>query len=230
MTVKAPRRRSAHWEERRGAILREGAEQFASQGFDRTTVQDVMDAFDSTAAAFYYYFADKTELLRELLDRFLARAEERLRELDEQPLAPAEKLRLMLAEHATTIATDPAMAGVLFEELRTLPEPVRALTRARLTAYTGRLEALHAAGVAAGELAAMDSSVAMPLVLGMCNQTYRWFRPSEAMSASALGDAAAGMAMRALGAGTEVGQTDNSERSVHYGTRPAEPSPERTER
>src|ERR1700754_2116181 len=99
MTAKRSQPRSAYWEGRRGAIVRRGAELFATQGFDRTTVQDVMDGFETTAAAFYYYFADKSELLTEMLDVFLAEAEERLGELDARPLAAAAKLRLMLGEH-----------------------------------------------------------------------------------------------------------------------------------
>jgi TetR/AcrR family transcriptional regulator, cholesterol catabolism regulator len=194
------RDRSDHWEQRRDAILRCGAKLFAAQGFDRTTVQDIMDEFDSTAAAFYYYYGDKNELLTEMLDRFLARAEKRLRWLDDHPLPDWAKLRLMIAEHTTTIAGDPAMAAVLFEELRTLPEPVRAQTYARMTAYTGRLEQIFAAGVAAGDFAQLDPGVAVSTVLGMSNHSYRWFRPSAALSAEDFGELVADMAMRAVGA------------------------------
>jgi TetR/AcrR family transcriptional regulator, cholesterol catabolism regulator len=193
------RDRSDHWAQRREEILRCGARLFAAQGFDRTSVQDIMDEFESTAAAFYYYYGDKNELLTEMLDRFLARAEKRLRWLDDHPLPDWAKLRMMIAEHTSTIAGDPAMAAVLFEELQTLPEPVRAQTYTRMTAYTGRLEQIFAAGVAAGDFAPLDPEVAVPLVLGMSNHSYRWFRPSAALSAEDLGALVADMAMRALG-------------------------------
>jgi AcrR family transcriptional regulator len=198
------RKRSDHWERRRSEILARGAELFAAQGYDRTTLQDIMDGFDTSAASFYYYFGDKVELLTEMLDRIVSRAERRLRWLDEQPLPPWAKLRMMVAEHTATIAGDPALAAVLFEELQMLPEPVRSRTYARTTAYTERLEEILAAGVEAGEFPPLDVKVAMSLVLGMGNHSYRWFAATPALGPEELGELAAAMAMRALGARPEA--------------------------
>jgi AcrR family transcriptional regulator len=190
--------RSAHWEERRDAILRAGAELFAVQGFHRTTIQDVMDRFDSTSAAFYYYYSDKIELLAGVLDQFLGRAENRLRWLDTHSLPDWVKLRLILAQHATVVASDPSGAAVLFEELQTLPEPVRGKTYARIAAYTHRLEEIFAAGVEQGQLVPLNPQVAVALLLGMCNHTYRWFHPSGTLSPEDLGEIVAEMGMRAV--------------------------------
>lgn len=193
--------RSAHFEERRNEIRRCGAELFAVQGFHRTTVQDVMDRFDATSAAFYYYYKDKVALLGAVLDQFLGRAENRLRWLDGQPLRPSVKLRLVLAQHATVCASDPAGAAVLFEELQTLPEPVRKETYGRMTAYTQRVEDIFAAGVERDELLPLDARAAVALLLSMCNHTYRWFRPSSSFSPEDLGEMVAEMAMRAVSPG-----------------------------
>ena len=57
----------------RDQILDAAERLFAAQGFARTTIKDIGREAGVNSALLYYYFADKDQLYREVLRRFVSR-------------------------------------------------------------------------------------------------------------------------------------------------------------
>ena len=61
------RRLTARGQRRRVELLDYSARQFASQGYHPTSVTDIVDGLGVGKGVFYWYFASKEELLRQIL-------------------------------------------------------------------------------------------------------------------------------------------------------------------
>ncbi|MEV6978263.1 TetR/AcrR family transcriptional regulator [Kitasatospora sp. NPDC093806] len=113
-----PPRRRIHT---RARILTAASGLFLSEGYGRTSIEDVCAAAGYTRGAFYSNFASKEDLLLALFDE---RAAERLVELERlaarcEELTPAERARLLAG---ALLRVDPAETGwiLLFLEFRLL--------------------------------------------------------------------------------------------------------------
>src|SRR3954468_17351663 len=61
-----------------GRLLAEATRLFARQGYDRTSVQEIVEAAGVTKGALYHYFGSKDDLLHEIYGRVLRLQMERL--------------------------------------------------------------------------------------------------------------------------------------------------------
>ncbi|MDD2960356.1 MAG: TetR/AcrR family transcriptional regulator [Lachnospiraceae bacterium] len=80
----------------RNKIMEAAVSQFGSQGFQLTSVADIMRAADMGLGTFYNYFASKDELLHCLLDGLAVRLRQHLQRLEEKQESQAEILREMV--------------------------------------------------------------------------------------------------------------------------------------
>jgi AcrR family transcriptional regulator len=151
---------------------------FSSQGYAATSMQDIMSAVGISGAAYYYYFSSKEDVLLEILEQEMERVESSLESLTHDPtLSAGDRLARTLADHAQTIAEHAQTSSVLFNELNNLSGPATRPIRSRMRHYTEALIELYRQGVAAGEFAPLDASVAVNSMLGMCNWVHHWFDP-----------------------------------------------------
>lgn len=83
---------------KRGQILDAAEQLFFEHGYDRTSVQDILDALDMSKGGFYHYFDAKETVLRELCMRRWSDRVERIRpELYGNRRSPTDKLNLILS-------------------------------------------------------------------------------------------------------------------------------------
>ena len=82
---------------KRGQILDAAERLFFEHGYDRTSVQDILDALGLSKGGFYHYFDTKASVLREICER---RWTERFEALRAEPNAarrsPTDRLDLLL--------------------------------------------------------------------------------------------------------------------------------------
>jgi len=64
-----PKVSQAHLDARRQQVLDAAAECFATEGFHRTTMQDIIGASDLSAGAIYHYFTGKNQIIQALADQ-----------------------------------------------------------------------------------------------------------------------------------------------------------------
>jgi TetR/AcrR family transcriptional regulator len=101
----------------RDQILDAAERLFAGRGFARTTIKDIGREAGVNSALLYYYFADKDQLYREVLHRFVSRLVARtMGELTSQG-SPDIRLRGLLAAQAELLIANPHFPRLMVREL-----------------------------------------------------------------------------------------------------------------
>jgi AcrR family transcriptional regulator len=101
---------------RRDAFVDVGQRLIQTKGYERTSIQDVLDALDASRGAFYHYFDSKGALLEAVLDRMVDEAMARIAPVMDDPDIPApEKLRLVFAGIAAYKADQRELALAILE-------------------------------------------------------------------------------------------------------------------
>jgi AcrR family transcriptional regulator len=99
----------------RDLILDAAERLFAAQGFARTTVKQIGRDAGVNSALLYYYFADKHQLYREVLHRFVSRLVTRTMSAPGDD--PESALRAFVAAQAETVAASPHAPRLFAREL-----------------------------------------------------------------------------------------------------------------
>ena len=82
----------------RSAILDTSERLFFAQGYDNTSVQDVLDALKLSKGGFYHHFPSKEAILEEITLRHVERAVDQVRhQLSDERLQPLDKVDRILA-------------------------------------------------------------------------------------------------------------------------------------
>jgi TetR/AcrR family transcriptional regulator, cholesterol catabolism regulator len=179
-------------------LRRAAARLFASNGFDATTVQQVVEAAGLTKGAFYYYYDSKDQLLYEMHRRVIAHQLNRAGQiLAEEEDDLAEALRRLIVELVESIALyRDEMTIVLREQHRFPPD---ALPRVQVDRR--RLQGLYEGAVRAGQQSGLfrrdvSAEVLTFGLLGMCSSTYEWHPRDGSGDAGEIGT---GLAAACLG-------------------------------
>jgi len=99
----------------RDLILDAAERLFAAQGFARTTIKAIGREAGVNSALLYYYFADKHQLYREVLHRFVSRLVTRT--MGAAGDDPESALRAFVAAQAETVARSPHAPRLFAREL-----------------------------------------------------------------------------------------------------------------
>ena len=138
---------------RRDAFVDVARRLIQTKGYERTSIQDVLDALDASRGAFYHYFDSKGALLEAVLDRMVDEAMARIAPVMDDPDIPApEKLRLVFSGIAAYKADQRdlvlAILGVwLSDDNAVVRERLR---RRQATALAAILDRIVAQGISEG--------------------------------------------------------------------------------
>jgi len=151
---------------------------FAEQGFDATSVTEVVVRAGVAKGALYHHFASKDDLLyevyRELVDRQLTG----LREILGRSLPPADALRELIADLVATTAARAGEAKVFQRESHRLGDANQARVRAARRSIHDAVTDLVRSAQASGEFAAVASPEMVTFtVFGVINELPVWYRP-----------------------------------------------------
>lgn len=101
---------------RRTQIMDAAEKLFFEQGYDRTSVQDILDALGMSKGGFYHYFDAKDSVLRAVSERrSQARFDRLAAELRSTRRSPVEKLNLVLGMANLFEAEETAFAALLLK-------------------------------------------------------------------------------------------------------------------
>lgn len=153
---------------------------FEAKGYARTSVQDIVTAAGVTKGAFYHYFSGKEDVLLLIHEQHINRLLRQSREVyDNQSLHPGEKLEKLIDVALMEIAQYGAYAKVFFVEKNHLSSNNLMHIHAKRDEYASLFENVVRDGIAAGFFRAeLDPVITSLGILGICNWTYQWFRPS----------------------------------------------------
>ena len=173
----------------RETLVNEATRLFAEQGFDATSVQDVVNAAGVTKGGFYYYFGSKNDLLFEIHQMFMAAAMEHAERIVASGLPPEEKLRTMIVTLVTDVARYQDGVTVFFRELHRLSPEHREAIRAERKRFENYFRLVIENGQAEGCFRPSISSRLQTLaILTMCNATYMWYQGSGPVSTREIGE------------------------------------------
>lgn len=162
---------------RRREILDVAERLFWEKGFHAASMEDVADAIGLTKPAIYHYFRSKDDILVEIRQSTIDQMFELTDGLVEGDGEPVDKLRDVLVAHTEVVLRRRRANKVYHEEAGSLPADRERAIRAAERAYEDIVRGLYADGVAAGQLRNADPGIAVAILLGAINWSYRWFRP-----------------------------------------------------
>lgn len=101
---------------RRGQILDTAEKLFFEKGYDRTSIQDILDALRLSKGGFYHYFDAKETVLREICERrWVSRYEGLPAEQLSARMGPVDKLNQLLGQASLFEAEDVRFAALLLK-------------------------------------------------------------------------------------------------------------------
>lgn len=183
----------------RESLIRSATRLWYERGYERVSIQEIVDAAGVTKGAFYHHFRGKDELLMLIHDQFIEDEIAAVRRVIDKGLSPSETLRGIFVELLDSVAKYREQVTVFFREMRSLScesfakiEPRRALL-GELTLSVLR------DGISSGEFRPVkDLQLAMFAINGMCVWAYEWFDSDGPFSAREVGEMYADMVLDGL--------------------------------
>lgn len=165
------RKKSRHGE-LRDQMLDTAAELFIKNGYDGTTVQQVIDHLEVSKGAFYHYFSSKEDLLDAVADRMTRDGLAKFRPILEDQTVPALErfvgyLILSRQQRLSQMSLIGAMLKMLHRDENTIIR--QKINRRTVEAVQPLFEKLIADGVAEGVFHTPDPSEAAAFMLQMGN-------------------------------------------------------------
>ncbi|NGN66640.1 TetR/AcrR family transcriptional regulator [Streptomyces sp. A7024] len=172
---------------------------FAEQGFDRTSVQEIVEAAGVTKGALYHYFGSKDDLLHEIYARLLRVQQEHLDAFAESSAPVEERLREAAADVVVTSIENTDDATIFFRSMHMLAPEKQKQVRADRRRYHERFRALIEEGQASGVFsAATPPDLVVDYHFGAIHHLSSWYKPDGPMSPQEIADHLADLLMRAL--------------------------------
>lgn len=172
---------------------------FADQGFEMTSVQQIVDAAGVTKGAMYHYFGSKDDLLYEIYARVLRVQTERMeREADSsQPVD--RRLRAVAADVVATTVANLDDAVVFFRSMHLLQPEKRAVVRSERRIYHERVRRLIEEGQADGVFRRDQSAeLVMNYFFGAVHHLCTWFHHDGELTGEQVGEQFADLLLASL--------------------------------
>jgi AcrR family transcriptional regulator len=161
------------------SILEAATRLFIEHGFDGTSMYQIAEALGVTRTAVYYYYKNKEAILVALTDN-ITRAAAQLAEeaVQHKHLPPAEALRALVDRHARLIINNAEQFRVVERNEDRLPPRRRQAAEGYRRGVLANFTAVIERGMKEGVFRPTDARIAAFAILGMCNWTAWWFKPS----------------------------------------------------
>lgn len=174
-------------------------ELFARQGFDGTSVQEIVDAAGLTKGALYHYYSSKSDLLDEIYHALIRRQLAGLDAVLARGLGPAETIRLLLHDLIETTARFTRESRIFRREMHKLSAAHLASIAADRRRYHQTFRDLVADAQRAGVFnSEVSADTATYTVFGMINELSTWYRQDGPTSPGTLADELADFTLAAL--------------------------------
>ena len=172
----------------RERVLDAAVNLFAEQGYDATSVAQVIERAGSTKGGFYHHFASKDALLYEVYGDLITGQLEHMDEILARGLAPADTLRALILDLVETTAASTQRALVFWRELHRLGDEHTAAYRADRRRYHDAVRRLIRAGQATGAFSrAASADMVTFTIFGVINELPLWYRPNGRKKPAQLG-------------------------------------------
>jgi AcrR family transcriptional regulator len=170
-------------------LLRVATRLFARNGFEGTSVQDIVDAAGVTKGAMYHYYGSKDDLLYEVYHQLLTMQTTRLNDIVKGSGTPEERLRAAAIDVVVSSLDNLDDMIVFFRSLHMLPEDRQTQIRAERRAYHDQFRSLVEEGMADGTFRTeVPADIVVHYYLSAVNQIGAWFRPGGPLTPAQVGE------------------------------------------
>lgn len=161
---------------------------FAEQGFETTSVQQVVDAAGVTKGAMYHYFGSKDDLLYEIYARVLRVQTARMESAANAGDPVQDRLHAVAADVVATTAANLDDTVIFFRSMHLLHPEKQAEVRAERRRYHERVRDLIEEGQAAGVFRAdKQAELVVDFFFGAVHHLGTWFRPDGELTGEEVG-------------------------------------------
>jgi len=183
----------------RNRLLDAAVDLFAANGFDGTSVQEIVERAAVTKGAMYHYFKSKDDLLYAIYHALISQQLADLDRILAAGLAPADAVRAIIVDLVETTTARLAEASVFSREMHKLAAEPMAALRAQRRRYHETMRDLIARGQTDGSFASVASADTVTLIVfGIVNQLPQWYQPDGPKSPRQLADEMADFVLAAL--------------------------------
>lgn len=172
---------------------------FAEQGFETTSVQQIVDAAGVTKGAMYHYFGSKDDLLYEIYARVLRVQTERMeREADSsQPVD--SRLHAVASDVVATTTANLDDTVIFFRSMHLLHPDKQAEVRAQRRRYHERVRRLIEEGQAGGVFRSDKSAeLVVDFFFGAVHHLGTWYRHEGELTGEQVGEHFADLLLASL--------------------------------
>ncbi|MQY13232.1 HTH-type transcriptional repressor KstR2 [Streptomyces sp. RB5] len=172
---------------------------FADRGFDRTSVQEIVEAAGVTKGALYHYFGSKDDLLHEIYARLLRLQQERLDHFAALDAPVEQRLRQAAADVIVTTIENADDASIFFRSMHLLGPEKQKEVRADRRRYHDRFRALIEEGQATGVFdAGTPAGLVVDYHFGAVHHLSSWYKKDGPLTKEQVAENFAEMLMRVL--------------------------------
>jgi TetR/AcrR family transcriptional regulator, cholesterol catabolism regulator len=183
----------------RAAIVAAAVELFYKQGYEATSVREIVDHAGYTKGALYHYFDSKEEILLEIHDAFMSYGLARGREIAAGRHSPRQALALVMRELLRQVSLYRPHMTIFFHEGRHVDFTKYPEAKAKRDEWENILVEIIDRGVEQGEFQKVASSRVLSYgVTGTCVWAYHWFNEDGSMHIDEISDMFVDMVLKGL--------------------------------
>jgi AcrR family transcriptional regulator len=172
---------------------------FSDQGFERTSVQDVVSAAGVTKGAMYHYFASKDDLLHEIYAGVLRVQQERLDQFAGMNAPIAERVHGAAADVVANVTENLPSMVIFFRSLHQLGAEQQAEVRRARRRYHETFRAMVLEGQDSGAFRSdVDADLVVDFYFGSVHHVPIWWKPDGSLTGAQVGEQFADLLLASL--------------------------------
>lgn len=161
---------------------------FAANGFDRTSVQEIVAAAGVTKGALYHYFGSKDDLLSEVYGRVLRAQMEQLEKFASAEEPVRDRVWNAAADVVVTTIANLDDTTIFMRSMHQLSPDMQRSVRAERRRYHERFRGLIEEGQRSGEFRAdKPADLVVDFFFGSVHHLCSWYRDEGSLSAQQVG-------------------------------------------
>jgi AcrR family transcriptional regulator len=183
----------------RARVLDAAVELFATQGYDGTSVSQVINRAGVAKGGFYHHFASKEALLYEVYGDLITRQLQNMDAILARDLPAGATLRALVTDLVETTAASARPALVFWREMHKLGDERTEEYRRARRRYHDAVNTLIGEAQKVGEFASVASADTITFtIFGFVNELPLWYRPTGRKRPAQLATELADLVLSAL--------------------------------